>query len=84
MQVRSRLITGPVLLAFGISILSFLFVGKSSAQDPPKYEVDASWPKELPSNWVMGQVGGMAVDRHDHIWVLQRPSTDTPDELARR
>jgi hypothetical protein len=30
----------------------------------------------------MGQVGGMAVDRHDHIWVLQRPSSDTTEELG--
>jgi DNA-binding beta-propeller fold protein YncE len=30
----------------------------------------------------MGQVGGMAVDRHDHIWVLQRPGLDTPEELG--
>jgi hypothetical protein len=81
-QIRSRFITDPVILAVGISILLFLFVGKGSAQDPPKYQVDASWPKELPNNWIMGQVGGIAVDRHDHIWVLQRPSTDTPDELG--
>ena len=48
----------------------------------PKYLVDASWPRELPNHWIMGQVGGMAVDRHDHIWVLQRPGSDTPDELG--
>jgi hypothetical protein len=52
------------------------------AQEPPKYQVDPSWPRELPNNWIMGQVGGMAVDKHDHIWVLQRPGTDTPDELG--
>jgi hypothetical protein len=77
-----RFITDSVILAFAISIWPFLLVGSCSAQDPPKYQVDASWPKELPNNWIMGQVGGMAVDRHDHIWVLQRPSTDTPDELG--
>jgi hypothetical protein len=53
-----------------------------SAQEPPKYQVDAAWPRELPNNWIMGQVGGMAVDRHDHIWVLQRPGSDTLDELG--
>ena len=30
----------------------------------------------------MGQVGGMAVDSEDHIWVLQRPRSNTPDEIA--
>ena len=44
--------------------------------------MDPAWPQELPNNWIMGQVGGMAVDKHDHIWVLQRPGTDTPDELG--
>jgi DNA-binding beta-propeller fold protein YncE len=52
------------------------------AQNPPKYQVDAAWPRELPNSWIMGQVGGMAVDKHDHIWVLQRPATATPDELG--
>ena len=52
------------------------------AQAPPSYQVDASWPKELPNNWIMGQVGGMAVDRQDHIWVLQRPASNTKDDLG--
>jgi hypothetical protein len=52
------------------------------AQDPPKYRVDASWPKELPNNWILGQVGGLAVDGHDHIWVLQRPGSLTADETG--
>ena len=52
------------------------------AQAPPAYKVDASWPKQLPNNWIMGQVGGMAVDRQDHIWVLQRPGSNTKDDLG--
>jgi hypothetical protein len=39
----------------------------------PTFEVDASWPKTLPNNWVIGQTGGIAVDSRDHVWVLQRP-----------
>jgi DNA-binding beta-propeller fold protein YncE len=42
---------------------------------PPRFEVDASWPKPLPNGWVMGQAAGVAVDRHDHVWVIQRPKT---------
>jgi DNA-binding beta-propeller fold protein YncE len=49
---------------------------------PPKYKVDPSWPKQLPNNWLIGQVGGLAVDNHDHIWVLQRPRTLTVDEAG--
>jgi hypothetical protein len=52
------------------------------AQDPPKYRVDPFWPQELPNNWIIGQIGGMAVDRQDHIWVLQRPASNTVDEIG--
>ena len=39
----------------------------------PSLIVDPSWPKPLPNNWRIGQVGGIAVDSHDNIWVYHRP-----------
>jgi DNA-binding beta-propeller fold protein YncE len=30
----------------------------------------------------MGQVGGLTVDGENHIWLLQRPNSDTVDELG--
>jgi DNA-binding beta-propeller fold protein YncE len=48
----------------------------------PQYTVDPYWPKQLPHNWIMGQVGGIAVDGQDHIWVLQRPRSPTADDLG--
>jgi len=47
----------------------------------PRFAVDPTWPKELPNNWIIGQVGGLSVDKTDHIWVYQRPESDTSDEL---
>jgi DNA-binding beta-propeller fold protein YncE len=41
----------------------------------PSFVVDASWPKPLPNEWRIGQVGGIAVDSHDHIWIYHRPRT---------
>lgn len=32
------------------------------AGDIPTFAVDASWPKPLPNNWIIGQVGGIATD----------------------
>jgi DNA-binding beta-propeller fold protein YncE len=46
----------------------------------PAFKVDPFWPKPLPHNWIMGQVGGMAIDAQDNIWVFQRPRSLTPDE----
>ena len=40
--------------------------------DPPKYEVDPSWPKPLPDAWVTGETAGVCVDAHDHVFVLNR------------
>ena len=41
----------------------------------PTYQADPFWPRELPKNWILGQVGGLAVDAQGHLWVLQRPRT---------
>ena len=65
-----------------LMVLALWFTASASAQEskPPRYEVDAAWPKPLPDNWLIGQVGGLAVDKHDHIWINQRPRSLTDDE----
>jgi DNA-binding beta-propeller fold protein YncE len=50
--------------------------------DAPEFKVDADWPKPLPNQWLVGQVAGIAVDRHDNIWIIQRPRTLTEDEAG--
>jgi hypothetical protein len=50
------------------------------AGEIPTFAVDASWPKPLPNNWIIGQVGGITADWQGHIWVVQRPSSLTDDE----
>jgi hypothetical protein len=64
------------------AIVAGAFAFVTHAQEAPKYRVDPFWPQELPNNWIVGQIGGLAVDREDHIWVLQRPSTNTVDETG--
>jgi hypothetical protein len=53
-----------------------------AAAEGPEFKVDPSWPKTLPKNWIMGQVGGMTVDAQDNIWVNQRPRSLTKDEAG--
>ena len=57
-------------------------VAAQSANGVPRFEVDAAWPKPLPNNWIIGQVAGVAVDKQDHIWILQRPATINPPARA--
>jgi DNA-binding beta-propeller fold protein YncE len=70
------------LLARAVVATAALLLAASplSAQTVPQFTIDPSWPKPLPNNWLLGQVGNVAVDSHDHIWVLQRPRTLTDDE----
>src|SRR5437879_12829837 len=73
----------PRKLKFALLIVALAVCRSAGAQDhQPSYKVDAEWPRQLPNNWVMGQVSGIAVDRQDHVWVLQRPGSNAKDELA--
>jgi DNA-binding beta-propeller fold protein YncE len=47
-----------------------------------QYAVDPYWPQALPDKWQFGAVAGVAVDRRDHVWIIQRPATLTDDEKA--
>ncbi|MFB0612372.1 hypothetical protein [Aurantiacibacter poecillastricola] len=40
----------------------------------PLFQVDAAWPR-LDENIMLGQAPGLAVDRDDNIWVLNRPNS---------
>src|SRR5579872_522656 len=54
----------------------------SSTGKTPGFVVDPNWPQPLPNNWLLGQIGGLYVDQHDHIWVYNRPRTMTTDEAG--
>jgi NHL repeat len=49
----------------------------------PSFVVDPGWPKPLPNNWIIGDIGGLFVDGHDNIWVYHRPrALDSTDSGA--
>jgi hypothetical protein len=48
----------------------------------PGFVVDPAWPQPLPNHWIPGQLGGLCVDRHDHVWVYNRPRTLTNEEAG--
>jgi hypothetical protein len=50
-------------------------------QIAPKFKFDPDWPKPLPNKWKMGGVTGLAVDKDDNVWVLDRPNDLTDIEL---
>jgi DNA-binding beta-propeller fold protein YncE len=48
----------------------------------PRFEVDPHWPKPLPNGWLMGMTIGVGVDAQDHVWIVHRPDTLSPNEAA--
>src|SRR5215470_16687133 len=73
-------------IAVGIIFLALAAAAaaqRGGSRSAPKYEVDPFWPKPLPNNWMLGQVGGTFVDSHDHLWITTRPrSLDDHDKYA--
>jgi len=57
-------------------------VSAQPRQQMPTFEPDPLWSQALPNKWVTGQVGGVAVDSHDNVWVFHRPDTIPDGEKA--
>ena len=68
----------PVLaLLVGVALVGLGAQGPSA----PRFKYDPDWPKPLPNKWKMGGVTGLAVDKDDNVWVLNRPNDLTSIEI---
>jgi hypothetical protein len=76
-----RRIAAALTLAAGIAIVLTYPGTGIQAQSAPRYKFDPEWPKPLPNKWKMGGITGLAVDRNDDVWVLNRPNDLTDIEL---
>ena len=45
------------------------FSSSSVAADPPQFQVDPFWPKPLPNNWLLGQVGKRRGRTRRSVWL---------------
>jgi hypothetical protein len=68
------------VIGSGLMLVSARSAGQPPARGVPTFQVDPAWPKPLPNHWIVGAVAGVAVDRHDHVWIVHRPSTLQPNE----
>ena len=68
-------------VAAGLGSLLLRVPLRAQAQAAPKFKFDPDWPKSLPNKWKMGGVTGLAVDKNDDVWVLNRPNDLTDIEL---
>src|ERR1051326_2882574 len=69
----------PALAALCGAFVLQAISGQAQRTQPsvPHYRVDPFWPQALPENWILAEVSGVAVDRQDHVWIVQRPRTLT-------
>jgi hypothetical protein len=71
-------VTCTVLVSTGSATIAVSQGARVSAL--PAFEFDVSWPKELPNNWIVGNVVGVAIDSKDNVWVAQRPNSQAGAE----
>ncbi len=62
-------------------MLSSCTTNDGEAQTQPGYSFDPTWPKDLPNNWKIGGITGLAVDSNDNVWAYNRPNDLTSIEL---
>jgi hypothetical protein len=64
-----------VALAAGSNVWrTEILAAQRSRAEIPRFQVDLTWPwpPKLPNNWLVGIISFVAVDRHDHVWILHR------------
>src|SRR5215468_12088681 len=82
MGVRMNRNRNRVAVAFpGLAVICFCAVLGAQTLTAPKFKFDPDWPKALPNKWKLGGVTGLAVDKDDNVWVLDRPNDLTDIEL---
>jgi sugar lactone lactonase YvrE len=74
-MARLAVSAAAILLALGLA--------PALAQTAPKFAIDATWPKDLPKDWITGQLGGVCTGEQDHIYVVNRRNiTDEEKETS--
>jgi hypothetical protein len=67
-----------ITAAAALSLIALIAAARASGGQTPNiqvpiFEYDPTFPKPLPENWAIGPISGLAVDRQDHLFVVQWP-----------
>jgi hypothetical protein len=72
---------GTLLVLLAVAVLVSYSSYQALAQSVPRYRYDPEWPKPLPNKWKLGGITGLAVDKDDNVWLLNRPNDLTDIEV---
>ena len=100
MRPASSTCGGAVILALGVTLAACggpapEMPAEPAADAPPPpsrpsdgvFHIDPYWPQDLPGDWLLGNVVGVAVDSSDNVWITHRPNSqrggeNTPPVIA--
>jgi hypothetical protein len=69
-------------LAVGGAVLAIAQSANTAEEKVPTFTYDGAWPKlPLPNNWTFEGITGLAVDKDNVIWVLNRPGDYDVDPI---
>ena len=73
MNRRSLVLGGTLVTCVGaIALAQKAPPAKGGGRGPVAsiFQVDPLWPKPMPNHWILGSAVGVAVDSHDHVFVV--------------
>src|ERR1700693_2245159 len=77
---RRAVLAGLVAPAIVVSLSHY--PARAADSEVPRFVVDPYWPKPLPNRWVTGAVGGICVDKEDHVFGVNRPDLTTMEQTV--
>ncbi len=80
--IASALVVSTTLFGCASESDTTSTIASTGQSGPPVFQVDPSWPREMPNAWILGAVTAVFVDAKDHVWVTHLPETLTPEETA--
>src|ERR1700738_881391 len=82
MRDKVGAVGGAVVVMIVVALGEQYASDEANRSKVPLFEPDPLWSQALPNKWVTGQVGRLAVDSHDDLWVFHRPATIPDGEKA--
>ena len=85
--MKRTFLTRAFVISMAAVVVALGSLARSQSAAPPTFRFDPTWPKEMPNNYLVGNVVGVAVDSKDNIWITHRPASQagadkTPPVLA--
>ena len=77
-----RTVTMQILATLLLSLSLTHASAQGTARRLPTFDVDGSWPT-VPAKWKLGDASSFAVDAQDQVWLLHRPRTLKPEDVAK-